>query len=611
MAITVIDEIVIKNDSTRYVIDVSRVKGGWQTVADSTERDAIPAVNRKAGMVVEYPDNTRYKLANDLTTWNEVVTTGFIPSSEKGAVNGVVPLNSSQKIDSSYLPNLFLNSAIGVDDITEMLALTTLEGTLIIVADATDDPSVTPGESATYYKINNDDPSALDDFLKLEFGSSVISVNGETGVVTISITSLLSEEANEIALNSFINTSDYAVITDSAISTLESTTDDLETRLSVIEGDAGDYLSSGDNISELVNDSGYLTSATVPDEFLLLDDVAETTFTGSAGKAVVVNETEDGLIFGEVSGGITPEDIINDFSTDPDDETKVAGANAVYDIKQVADGALPTTMVDDEQVDVPTTKTLTFSAIDGALEARVDIDNSTAPYIELRSTNSDGSFGFTLNPTTGEAILQDGRTTKEGLLLLGLGETDKSSTDGDYSDLLPTSLVPKQYVDAEIAGIDLSEKVGASSMFANDNRLVRTDGTSRQVQQSGITIDDSDNVTGVNQLTADQLGNTQQTVTPTGTTQTIDFNAGGSVIFNTGSATGTITLTLSNPIAGRWYSFKVVHGATARNLTFPAGTIQQGELGVTYTASGNNKIDFISIYYDGTNYNITVAPLWG
>jgi hypothetical protein len=449
MAITVIDEIVIKNDSTRYVIDVSRVKGGWQGVANDTERDAIPAANRKAGMVVEYPDNTRYKLASDLTTWNLVSTTGFIPSSEKGAVNGVVPLNSVQKIDSSYLPNLFLNSAIGVDDIDEMLALTTLQGNLIIVADATDDPSVTPGDSASYYKINNDDPSTLDDFLKLEFGNSVISVNGETGVVTVSITSLLAEEANEIALNSFIDTSDYAIVTDSAISSLETITDDLETRLSVIEGDAGDYLSSGDNISELVNDAGYLTSATVPDEFLLLDDVAETTYTGSAGKAVIVNDTEDGLEFGDISGGVAPEDIINDFSTDPDDTSKVAGANAVYDIKQIADGALSTTISDSKQI-----------LLNGALSA-LEIhagDNDTPDiYINFDPNNISGN-GAGLH-------IYDNRTTKKGVPLLGFGEASESATDGDYSDLLPTSLVPKQYVDAEIASIDFTPTV--DSTFTN------------------------------------------------------------------------------------------------------------------------------------------------
>jgi len=248
MAITVIDEIEIKNNSTRYVVDVSRVKGAFMPVADDTERDAIPSTNRKAGMVVEYPDGTQYKLGVDLTTWTEKITTGFIESADRGAADGVAPLNASAKIDSSYLPNLFLNAAIGVDDITEMLALTTITGNLLVVADATDDPSVTPGESAVYYKINDDDPATLADFLKLDFGSSVISVNGETGVVTVSITSLLAVEANQTAFDNAVADSPYATTTDAALTSLDNRVDDLETDVTALQGQLnvfkGDYVAA-------------------------------------------------------------------------------------------------------------------------------------------------------------------------------------------------------------------------------------------------------------------------------------------------------------------------------------------------------------------------------
>jgi hypothetical protein len=47
-------------------------KGGYRTVADTTERDAIPSARREAGMLVYVTDaGSIYKLANDLTTWNE------------------------------------------------------------------------------------------------------------------------------------------------------------------------------------------------------------------------------------------------------------------------------------------------------------------------------------------------------------------------------------------------------------------------------------------------------------------------------------------------------------------------------------------------------------
>lgn len=47
-----------------------------------------------------------------------------------------------------------------------------------------------------------------------------------------------------------------------------------------------------------------------------------------------------------------------------------------------------------------------------------------------------------------------------------------------------------------------SGDVTAASAFATDNRLIRSDGTGKGVQASGVTVDDSDNVTGIAALGA-------------------------------------------------------------------------------------------------------------
>jgi len=59
-----------------------------------------------------------------LAAINELVTSigGKIASSEKGAASGVCPLNSSSKIDSTYLPAY-------VDDVLEVADLASLPGT--------------------------------------------------------------------------------------------------------------------------------------------------------------------------------------------------------------------------------------------------------------------------------------------------------------------------------------------------------------------------------------------------------------------------------------------------------------------------------------------------
>lgn len=47
--------------------------------------------------------------------------------------------------------------------------------------------------------------------------------------------------------------------------------------------------------------------------------------------------------------------------------------------------------------------------------------------------------------------------------------------------------------------------VTAASAFGTDNRLLRSDGTGKGAQSSGITIDDSDNVSGINNLTGTSI----------------------------------------------------------------------------------------------------------
>lgn len=60
---------------------------------------------------------------------------------------------------------------------------------------------------------------------------------------------------------------------------------------------------------------------------------------------------------------------------------------------------------------------------------------------------------------------------------------------------------------------DISNVVTASTVFGNDNRLLRSDGTGRGSQSSGITVDDSNNIAGA----ANISGNTLQSTVATGT----------------------------------------------------------------------------------------------
>lgn len=96
------------------------------------------------------------------------------------------------------------------------------------------------------------------------------------------------------------------------------------------------------------------------------------------------------------------------------------------------------------------------------------------------------------------------------------------------------------------------------------------------------------------------------TLTPLGTTQTIDFNNGNMQILNLGSATGDVTATLSNPQAGAIYRIKIIQGATVRSIVWPASVLFPGGINPTLHQNASST-NVIYLDYDGTNY---LASLW-
>lgn len=93
----------------------------------------------------------------------------------------------------------------------------------------------------------------------------------------------------------------------------------------------------------------------------------------------------------------------------------------------------------------------------------------------------------------------------------------------------------------------------------------------------------------------------QTTITPTGTTATINWNNGNSVILDLHSATGNVTVTLVNPNAGASYIIKIIQSATPRTITWsPTPKWPGGNAGVLTTT--NDAVDMLGLYYDGTSY---------
>lgn len=82
-------------------------KGGWREVASTTERDAIPAARRTAGMIVNVVGDTAYTLDSDLVSWTPFASGGGADSnltSMTAAVN--LNGNFAVKVNSSGLADV-------------------------------------------------------------------------------------------------------------------------------------------------------------------------------------------------------------------------------------------------------------------------------------------------------------------------------------------------------------------------------------------------------------------------------------------------------------------------------------------------------------------------
>lgn len=104
-----------------------------------------------------------------------------------------------------------------------------------------------------------------------------------------------------------------------------------------------------------------------------------------------------------------------------------------------------------------------------------------------------------------------------------------------------------------------------------------------------------------NVVVAGQAYSSQDTESGSGTAHTINFNDGNSTVLDLQEFSGDVTLTLSNPVAGASYIVKVIQGSTARNIIWPVAVLWAGGAAPTIS-TGNNEIDTIGLYYDGTNY---------
>ena len=124
-----------------------------------------------------------------------------------------------------------------------------------------------------------------------------------------------------------------------------------------------------------------------------------------------------------------------------------------------------------------------------------DADEDTK--VEVERGFDDDTVRFLIAGTDEAQIDSNGLTLKAG------ASVNELSTDGtmagDSDDAVPTEKAVKTYVDTEITNMVESDAVIV------DHTLTRGDGGARKIQDTGITCDDSDNLSGIGTISSGAL----------------------------------------------------------------------------------------------------------
>lgn len=157
--------------------------------------------------------------------------------------------------------------------------------------------------------------------------------------------------------------------------------------------------------------------------------------------------------------------------------------------------------------------------------------------------------------------------------------------------------------------------IGGDETVANANKTLTIAGTGTGSGTSSLLCEDSGGTSTFEVLdngtakSTGQIGSsagaTPNTETPTGTTETIDWNNGNYQILDLETATGDVTLTLSNPVVGFGYFIEIRQDSTTPlDVIFPSSVKFAGET-APYTldvSTGANAVDAVSLAWNGSEY---------
>jgi len=182
-------------------------------------------------------------------------------------------------------------------------------------------------------------------------------------------------------------------------------------------------------------------------------------------------------------------------------------------------------------------------------------------------------------------------------------QNGSATVDDNGSVNVPTGQAYK-INNTALAYTDITNSVGSSSTIS-DNVLLKGDGGTRGAQATGTTVDDSNNVTAVNNLTVNAfMGcDAEYDNGNSGSTKTIDWNNGN---YQKVTMTDDCTFTFTAPTGkvGTMRLKLIQDGTGEHAATLPATVRSGGGFALNTSNSDANEIDSIKMDWDGTNYDI-------
>jgi hypothetical protein len=269
-------------------------------------------------------------------------------------------------------------------------------------------------------------------------------------------------------------------------------------------------------------------------------------------------------------------------------QTGGAGANPSWTNAGAGDVAGQSSSVDDEIALFSGTggKTIKRATTTGILKATSGVIAAASQgtdYYAPSGTDvaiADGGTGASTAAAGARALLE-GLGSTQGDILYRNGTQWTALGTGTVGQVLQAGGAGANPSWATVAG---TGDVTAASSFGTDNRLIRSDGTGKGVQASGITVDDSDNVTGAaNLVTASSFGTDNRLIRSDGTGKGVQ--ASGITVDDSDNVTGAanlVTLTGSQTLTNKTLTSPTITSPTITSptITAPVGvdSINSGPL---------------------------------